>query len=408
MKFNFKKITSVLASAVMLGSTIGIAAATSYPAPFVSGGSANVGVVVGADAASSDYLAAVELGQNLQAELAKQTATTTSTSASASGGDSENIASSSQNIYYNSSLNAAKTSITKSEMENVLADGTVTDDAGTSYTYSQSITLGGRKIAYSTSGNDFDDPELIVDAGYTAADSIYNLTLTFNKELNLTSSNIQGNDIEILGKKFTIGSSSTSDATTPLLYLYGAGDSVTLNEGEESTVTISGEEHTIKVTGITQTTGSIDSVSVSVDGSTVREVSEGASSKIGGLEVYAKTIFYSAKEASQNYATLNIGTEKLKFQNGQTVFEGSDETSIQNTLATLTTGSTGLSSLVISVAIQDTTKDYIKAGEDFTDPVFGGLKVSFAGATPAAAPTPNANNKQPIIRLGGKTGFRKL
>ena len=42
MKFDFKKITSVLASAVMLGSTIGIAAAANYPSPFIVGGSADV------------------------------------------------------------------------------------------------------------------------------------------------------------------------------------------------------------------------------------------------------------------------------------------------------------------------------------------------------------------------------
>ena len=70
MKFNFRKIASVLASAVMLGSTAGFAAAAmNYPAPFVKLGVADVAVVVGGSAASSDYLAAVDLGQNLQAEL---------------------------------------------------------------------------------------------------------------------------------------------------------------------------------------------------------------------------------------------------------------------------------------------------------------------------------------------------
>ena len=35
MKFNFKKIGSIIASSVMLASTIGFAAAANYPAPFV-------------------------------------------------------------------------------------------------------------------------------------------------------------------------------------------------------------------------------------------------------------------------------------------------------------------------------------------------------------------------------------
>lgn len=381
MKFNFKKITSVLASAIMLGSTVGIAAAATYPTPFVQGGRADVTIVVtsGTHAgAASDYLAAVDLGQSLQAELAKQTATSTTTSASASGGDSVNLATSSQRLFYNSTIDSAKSTLTRTEMPTLLADGTVTDDSGTSYTYTQSITLGNSQIVYSTSGGDFDDPELIIDAGYSATDPIYNYTLTFNKNINITSTDVQGNDIELLGKKFTIGANSDSDAGTRILYLYGAGDSVTLNEGEEATVTVGGEEHVIKVSGITQVSAT-DRVSVSVDGSTIREIAEGSSSKVGGLEVYAKTIFYSAKEASQNYATLNIGSDKLKLQDGQTVYEGSDETSIQNTKVTL---GSGLSSITLSIAVQDTTADYIKEGESFSDPVLGGMKVSFASVTP--------------------------
>src|SRR4030042_381272 len=98
MNFNFKKITSVIASAVMLGSTIGFAAAANYPAPFVQGGAANVGIVMGADAANSDYLAAVGLGQALQAELAKQTATTTTTGGTTSG-EGVNMATSARGLY---------------------------------------------------------------------------------------------------------------------------------------------------------------------------------------------------------------------------------------------------------------------------------------------------------------------
>jgi hypothetical protein len=384
MKFNFKKITSVLASAVMLGSTVGIAAAANYPAPFIEGGGADVTVVVTSgthSGAASDWSAAVNLGQSLQTELAKQTASTTTTSASASGGDSESLASSSQKLFWNSTMDAAKTTLTKTELPTLLADGTITDDAGTTYSYSQSITIGSRRIAYSTSGNDFEDPELIIDAGYTTTTPIYNYTVTLNKEINITSADVQGNDIELLGTKYTIGANSDSDAATKVLYLYGAGESVTLNEGEEATITVGGEDHVIKIHGITQVT--TDRVSVSVDGSTVREIVEGSSSRVGGLEIYAKTVFYSAKESSQNYATLNIGSSKLKFQTAQNVYEGTDEDPIQNTLVTISTGSTGLSSMVLSIAMQDTTADYIKPGEDFSDPVLGGMKVSFAGVTPA-------------------------
>jgi len=45
--FNFKKIASVASSAVMVMSTVGLAAAVNFPAPFVQNGQADVAVVYG-------------------------------------------------------------------------------------------------------------------------------------------------------------------------------------------------------------------------------------------------------------------------------------------------------------------------------------------------------------------------
>jgi len=46
MVFNFRKISAIATSAVMLLSTAGIAAAAQYPAPFVTGSGADVAVIV--------------------------------------------------------------------------------------------------------------------------------------------------------------------------------------------------------------------------------------------------------------------------------------------------------------------------------------------------------------------------
>ena len=387
MKFNFRKIASVIASAVMLGSTLGTALAANYPAPFVVGGAASGAIVITSGdhiGAVSDWDAAISLQTALQGLV---TSTGGSTGASGTGGDSVNLASSSQRLYYNSTLNSARTTLTRSELPTLLADGTVTDDQGTAYTYQQSLVVGSSKVEYSTSGNDFSDPIMLVQGGYLSSAPLYNISVTFNKAINVTNTNVQGNDITILGKKFTIGASSTSDAGTPILYLYGAGSAVTMNEGEEKTITVSGVDHTVKVTGISQVS-TTNHVYVSVDGGNIVDISTGSSSKVGGLNIYAKTVFYSAKESSQNYATLNIGAEKIKIVSGQTIYSGTDETSIQNTLATLTaTAGVGLSGISVAVAMQDTTHDYIKVGESFKDPIFGGLKIQFADVVPSIEDT---------------------
>jgi hypothetical protein len=90
MRFNFRKIASVVASAAMIGSTIGVAAAANYPAPFVSGGAADVAIVYGSSAAVSDLSAAIKVQTNLQGGVSSSSS---STSATTSGGDSTSLAS---------------------------------------------------------------------------------------------------------------------------------------------------------------------------------------------------------------------------------------------------------------------------------------------------------------------------
>ena len=381
---NFKKIATVLGSALMIGSTVGMAAAASYPTPFVQSGAANVAIVIGSSAALSDAVAATNINSQLASKLAAQTATGGSTGATASGGDNQNLATTSQRLYWNSTLDSARTTLTSSEMKTLLKDGSVMDDTGTSYSYTQSVVVGNTSVEYSTASGNILDPTLILNVGYASTKPVYTYKLTFNKPINVTSSNVQGNEIEIFGKKFTIGANSdTTTGATPILYLYGSGQSVTLNEGEEAPITINGVDHKIKLVGVDVNS----KASVTVDGGTIREIAEGSSSKSGGLEIYVKTSFYSAKESSTNYATLNVGGESLKLQTGQTVYKGSDEIAIQNTKVTLTNSTTALSGIQIAVAMQDTTKAFIKAGDSFTDPVFGGLKIQFAGVTPTLEDT---------------------
>ena len=54
MKFNLKKVATIIGSAIMLGSTAGLAAAASVPSSFSSSG---IAIVVGTNVANSDILA---------------------------------------------------------------------------------------------------------------------------------------------------------------------------------------------------------------------------------------------------------------------------------------------------------------------------------------------------------------
>lgn len=376
MKFSFKKITSVLASAVMLGSTFGFAAAATYPAPFVQGGDANVGIITGAAAANSDYFAAVTLGATLQAELAKQTATPDSSGATSSG-ESVNLATSGNGIYYADSINSALATITETELPGVLANGEVSDLTGTTYTYTQTITLGDTVSTFDTSGGDLGDPTLYLDVGTAAEDPIYNYTLNLNKNLNVSdATNVQGQKINILGVDYIIGARSTNST----LYLYGSGETVSITAGESQTVSVGGDDHIIELV----TTGSSTSATISVDGVSREVTEDNAYTFSGGVVVYVKSVIHPSFQGDLRSAELVIGANSLKLANGATVKSGSDETTIRGTKVTVDAADHGIiSGFTVQVAKERSRDDHLAAGDEFIDPVFGGLSVQFAGATPA-------------------------
>jgi len=377
MKFNFRRVASLIGSALMIGSTIGIAAAASYPGPFVAGGTANVGVVVGNSAASSDFLASISLVRSLQKELSAQTSTSTDdTGVSSSGGDSASLATTSRKLYYGDAINSALTALSVAELPDVLADGTVTDLTGTAYDYTQSIVIGATTSVYGNSGGDLDDPILYLDVGTATTAPLYNYTLSFTKNLNVSdATNVQGQTISMLGVDYVIGASSTQ--TT--LYLYGAGNTVTVAGGESVTVDVGGTEHVIELV----TTASTTAATISVDGSR-RSVTESNKYQFPGeVVVYVKDIVHPAFAGDIREAELIIGANALKIANGATVKSGADEATVKGTLGTLTAGSgDGLSKITVSVAMEKSKIDHLAMGDEFTDPVFGGLSVQFGGEVP--------------------------
>jgi hypothetical protein len=387
MKFNFKRIVSVLTGAVMLSSTIGFAAAA-WPDPFVKSGVGDAAVVYGggASVAATDVTAAqkvsTELGKSLIGTAVTPTSGSTTAAALVGEGDKVALATSSLKMYYGSALDSTKTTIASTDMPNVLKSSSVVDDTGNTYTYQQTIAMGNRTIAYSTSSSDLTDPELIIDAGYNVNLPLYTYKLSFNKNINVTSTDVQGNDITILGKKFTIGANSDAAASSPVLYLYGSGDSATINEGDEKTVNVGGKSHTLKLASVTQKS-SLNYITVSVDGGTTREIREGTVSKVGGLEVYAKTVTYNSKTGTISSASVNVGGEVLKLTNGANVQTGAELVNVDGTSATLSETGGLLREIQIKVTTTGSTKDYIKAGSTFNDPVFGGLKLTFKDITPA-------------------------
>jgi len=398
---SFRKIASVLASTVMIGSTVALAAAA-YPAPFVQGGNADVAEVYGSAAgAAVDLAAVVEINTKLQAELAKQTATSgTTTGASATGGDAVNLASSSQKLYSNSALNIARSVLTKTEMPALLADGTAYDNSGTAYEYKQSIQLGSNALTFGKSGESI-DPVHYVNVGTSSDGSFYNYTLTLTKPINVSDTSVIGNaEFMILGNKYTVGANSNNQT----IYLYGSGSELTVSGGEEKKVTVNGVEHTVKlITTSGSTAGSIE-----VDG-VRKSVTKGASYKFaGGFEVYVKDVTHPTVAGDPRDMQLLLGAQTLQLPRGDTVKVGADADSMTNTKVDIKSSSGKVSSVVIGQAASESTGDYIKSGGSYTDRVFKNMKVQFAGDVPALDSTARDMVTVEANELSAKVKFTSM
>lgn len=378
MKFNFRKIASVLASAVMLSSTVAIAAAANYPAPFVQNGAANVAIVYGSSpaVAVTDLVAVSKIQTQLSEQLAKQTATGGSSSgATATGGDSVNLGSvGSQKIYMNSSLNTGISVLTSKELPTLLADGSATDLTGTSYKYTQKITPGpSAAVTYGKSGENI-DPIPLIQVGTSASTPLLNYTLTLSKSVNITdTTNVVGTTtFKILGQDFTVGANSGySD-----LYLYGSGVRASVDEGDTKTIKVNGVDHTVTFKGASSTT----QATVIVDG-VQKTVTKGSSYKFTGeFEIYIKDIYYTTKTGTLSNIDLLVGSRSLHIVNAASVRYGADDSILSGTLGNLSFGSGLLSSVTVAQAASDPIGDYIAKGGAFTDRVFNGaFKVQFAG-----------------------------
>lgn len=371
MKFNFRKVASVIASAVMLGSSIGMAAAANYPAPFIQAGSGTVGVVVGGDL---DWAAAFDLGVSLQEELAKQTASSSGTveaAACVSDSTCASLNSGSNLLYLNDELNENVQTVTKDDLKNVLADGTFTDDDGTDYDYEQSLIVGTDAtdtVAFGTSSGDLDDPALMVTLGNTAAKSIYNLTVTFDDAVNFSHSDSEGESLTLFGKTYTV--STDTDADT--LVLLGGAEEKTVNLAATETFTIGTTAYTVGLVGITDAT--TPKATVTVNGASA-SFTEGQSKKVGGVDVFVKEVNRYSETAGN--VKVQLGSGKLTFENNNAVQEGSDNTDIDVTNVVITGTVGAMTKMVIQVAAPDTYVDYLLPGTSFTDPVFGSLRLDF-------------------------------
>lgn len=409
MKFNFKKITSVLASAIMLGSTIGIAAAAgTYPSPFIKGGTADVAVVVGTTAQSSDYLAAVNLGQSLQTELAKQTATAgAGTGASAAGGDSIQISKSSDKLNLGNGLQDVwGTAITNSDLKTVLADGKFYNKQNTEYKYNQKIDLGNLSFAH-FSDSDYKDRLPTLGFQLSANTYVANYTLDFITDPEATHgtdlTDFENKNIGILGKSYYILDFKNSTAKLTLL---DSANTAVLAEGETKTVTVGDKSYEVSISFISDA-----KVILTVNGENTDSMSE-TGTTYGNTYKLSDGTYIGVKSLNvQNYAG---GAKNVEFSIGKGKLEITDGSNIKINDKTITDlyGYITLSAtsskrtwqkLVMKWQIED--EAFLTPGKELTMPGFEAIKFTMADTTIPAKGTTKLTASNEALEL--KTTIKK-
>ena len=366
----FRKAITVLGSAALIGATVGAAAAANYPSPFTS----NTAIVVGANAAPSDNIAASSIASDLDSASAGVIGGDVTTS-----GDVVSIDTSGTRIWLNASLNTAKSTLTKTDLPVVLGDSTFSGNVDAKLTSTVKLVAGtaaggdnSGRVIFTKQPKSSNDPVVGISMGSSNSNPLYNASVTM-KATNFTHADSEGETIHLFGRDFVV---STATDTTSIV-LFSSASEVNLvaggpNPNPTATVDVDGTSYTVELV-----TGTSTTATVAVNGES-KEVTEGQSKKIGGIDVAIKSVTESTALDTIN-AVLLVGSNKLTFTNGATVTQGSDDDPIDGTTAYIVGGTDATTELAVAVFRSDSSNDAVLPGQTFSDPVFGSFKVDFAG-----------------------------
>lgn len=369
---NFKKVASILASGVMLASTISFAAAANlYPKPFTDGAA----IVYGGNAASTDMAGAIDIYDQLKARVG------TSSDATISG-EAKAVETASQPLYLGDYMNKTKETFSKNELPNILKDGKVTDDDGTELDYELKVDVLASKTLYGDGPDNLETPIIYTDTNTNV--NTYSLRVIFPTAVNV--SKLTDESITLFGKQYVFSGSASDLSSTLVLrkaVLFEKSIPVVINDGESVTA----EGHTMSAA-----IEDADTAAITIDGVTESK-DEGWSGKIGTVDVYVKNVVGPNVAGTSRYVEIYLNSNKLTLDNANEVKVGS--TDVDGTNVTFTTSGEKTTEIKIDVTpydFDDSIK-YLSMGDSITDPVFGGIKFSLVSVNPEL----EASSKDEIV-----------
>jgi len=372
MKLNFRKIASVLASTAMLSSTLALAAAANYPAPFVQNGNADVAVVYGSlPGAEFDLASVTTITGNLQAKLSAQSSSSGSSTTTSTSGEGDIVKLDKTSTKFqlgNGVLDVVTGTISDDDLETLLADGVYVDDDNDEFDYTQKIALSNFSVTM-FEDNDFESDVPTVAIKIASGAEILNYTLDFSD--TPLWSDLETTDLMLLGKNYYV--LDTNSPTNTSISLLDSAESTILGEGETKTLTAAGKTYESQISFIGET-----SVKLLLNGELTNSLSEGQTYKLkDGSYVGVKDILYTSKDSGISKVEFSIGSGKLILTHGQDI-EMNDET-ISRLKSYFTTSSGQLTKIAIDWAADNDV--FVANGTEATLPGLGSVKLTYSGMT---------------------------
>jgi len=372
MKFNFKRIASVLATTVMLGSTVSFAAAA-WPAPFVNSGAANSAVVVGAAAVgATDMAAATQIADALNAGV-----TATGSGEVSGEGDKYLLEKTSTKFHLGDVVtNVVSATVDSEDLPTLLADGKFLDSDNNEYDYTQKITLAG----WSTSmfeDNDYKEDVPTVGVKVASGSTLLTYTLELTDQPDQTK--LETTDVNILGKEYYVLDFTNSSLTAGKLTLLDSAEKVVLADGESKTVVIGDKSYDVSIAFI----GS-NEVKLNVNGQTTNSLTEQQTFKLSdGSYIGIRDISVQDYAGGAKQVEFGLGSGKLILTDGSDIELNDDSVARVNASVVLSSGK--LASVSIGWAADG--DQFIAPGSEPVIPGFSNIKLIWDGFN---APTSEA------------------
>ncbi len=381
MKFNFRKISAVIASGLMTVSAVGFAAAANFPAPFVVGGSADGAVVFGTGAGALDQTPANSIGNYLASKV--------TVGSGAPTGDSVLLAKSSDNLNLGDTWGVYTSTIDYSDLPSILEKGTYIASDNDQYNYEQTIKIGTPTLTHFRDSDyesevGLSDKTPVVGFKLSSSTWVMNYTLDFTQDaesdiVGTDMDDIEGSDLMLFGKTYYVSDLKNGSSATYLgkMTLLDSATIATVSEGETVTVTSGGSTYEVSISFIDS-----DEVKFMINGqeASTNKLVKGDSAKLSdGSYIGVRDISKLEVSGETGSASFSIGAGKLEITSGSNIKLNDKSVTGVKGYVHRTAGTSGSEKIdKIVIKWETNGEEFLTPSSELEMPGFGGIKFSMS------------------------------